>query len=48
VGTWATADVTPAVTGNGPFTFGLKSADSNSGIYASREATNKPQLVISP
>src|SRR6185295_19454817 len=40
-------DVTPAITGNGSYNFGITSANSNIVKYASREAaTGKPQLVL--
>ena len=45
-GTWAEIDVTSAVTANGPVSFALTTASSNSSYYTSREGANKPQLVI--
>jgi PKD repeat protein len=45
-GVWVEIDVTPAVTGNGTFAFGLGSASSNSVYYGSRESANPPQLVV--
>jgi hypothetical protein len=46
-GTWVSIDVTPYVTGNGTLSFALTSANATALSVASREATNKPQLVIS-
>ena len=45
-GTWTEIDVTSAVTANGPVSFALTTASSNSSYYTSREGANKPQLVI--
>ena len=46
-GTWVEWDVTSAVTGNGTFSFGLKSTSSNSIYFNSREAaSNEPELVV--
>jgi hypothetical protein len=39
-------DVTSAVTGNGTYSFGLRSASDNSAFYSSKEGTNPPELVI--
>jgi len=39
-------DVTTAVTGNGIYSFALKSANSNSALYSTKEGANKPELVI--
>ncbi len=39
-------DVTSAITGNGTFSFGLRSASSNSAFYSSKEGANPPQLEI--
>ena len=45
-GQWVEYDITPLVTGNGSVSF-LLIADSSDGVrFSSREATNKPQLVI--
>jgi PKD repeat protein len=46
VGTWVELDVTAAVTANGPVSFALTTTTTNSSYYASRENTNKPQLVV--
>ncbi len=46
LGTWVSMDVTSYVTGNGTFSFALTSGNSTALSLASREATNKPQLVI--
>ncbi len=45
-GTWTAVDVTSYVTGNGAYSFALTTASSTALSLASREATNKPQLVI--
>ncbi len=47
--TWVEFDVTPAVTGNGTFSFGMSSGSTNSVIYASKEvAGSQPVLVVQP
>jgi len=46
VGQWVEFDVTPAITGNGTFSFGLKSASSTTVQYSSKEGADKPELVI--
>lgn len=45
-GTWAQFDVTPAVSGDGTYTFELVTSSSNSAVYSSREAANAPVLVV--
>jgi len=45
-GSWVELDVTPAVTGNGVVSFGLRSGSTNSAFYSSREGANPPQLLI--
>jgi len=45
-GTWVEVDVTPAVTGNGSFAFGVGKTPTDSVYYGSRESANPPQLVI--
>ncbi len=45
-GAWAGVDVTGYVTGNGTWSFVLATASSTALALASREAVNKPQLVI--
>ncbi len=45
-GTWVTFDVTPYVTGNGTYSFAITSTNVTALSLASREATNKPELVI--
>jgi PKD repeat protein len=45
-GVWVEVDVTPAVTGNGSFAFGLGSGSSDSVYYESRQGAHPPQLVI--
>lgn len=45
-GSWVAVDVTAFVTGNGTFSFGIKNSSATSLSLASRESTNKPQLVI--
>ncbi|MFG1606708.1 DNRLRE domain-containing protein [Actinoplanes sp. NPDC049265] len=44
---WYEVDVTPAVTGNGTFSFGGSSADSDGAYFDTRESgANGPQLVV--
>ena len=45
---WVEFDVTSAVTGNGPVAFLLSGTTTDSAIFASRETTTKPQLVVTP
>ncbi len=45
-GTWTAVDVTSYVTANGTYSFALTTANTTALSLASREATNKPQLVI--
>ncbi len=45
-GTWIDVDVTPAVTGNGSYAFGLGKTPADSVYYGSRESAHPPQLVI--
>jgi PKD repeat protein len=45
-GTWVEVDVTPAVTGNGSFAFGLGKVPASSVYYQSRQGANPPQLVV--
>jgi hypothetical protein len=46
VQSWVEFDVTPVITGNGSFSFGLKSTTSDVVYYISKEGSNKPELVI--
>jgi hypothetical protein len=39
-------DVTPAIAGNGTFSFGLNSTSNDAAIYSSKEGTIAPELVI--
>jgi hypothetical protein len=43
---WVELDVTPAITGNGIISFGLKSNASDVVYYSSKEGENVPELVI--
>ncbi|HYM80621.1 MAG TPA: IPT/TIG domain-containing protein, partial [Candidatus Limnocylindria bacterium] len=44
---WVEYDVTAAITGNGTYSFGLRSASTNSTYYTSDEgASNRPTLVV--
>ncbi len=43
---WTSVDVTPYVTGPGMYSFALTTPSSTALSLASREATNKPQLVL--
>jgi hypothetical protein len=45
-GTWTSVDVTPYITGNGTFSFGLSTTNSTAVSLSSREGANPPQLVI--
>jgi hypothetical protein len=45
-GQWVEFDVTPAVTGNGTFSFAIKSTSSSAVFYSSKEGTNVPELVV--
>lgn len=47
-GVWVEVDVTAAVTGNGPVGLLLATTSTDSGVYASRETANPPQLLITP
>ena len=46
VGQWVDFDVTPAIAGNGTFSFGMRNASSTTVQYSSEEGADKPQLVI--
>lgn len=46
VGNWVEFNVTSAITGNGTYSFGLKNNSSDVVQYNTKEATNKPELVI--
>jgi Carboxypeptidase regulatory-like domain/IPT/TIG domain len=46
IGTWVEFDVTPLVTGNGTYSFGVSSAITDSVIYSSKEGPNPPDLVV--
>src|SRR6185503_6990924 len=43
---WAEYDVTPAVTGNGTFSFALTSSSADSAYFSSREGAQPPELVL--
>ncbi len=45
-GAWYEFDVTPAVTGNGTYSFVFVSASTDALKFASRETTTPPQLVV--
>ncbi len=45
-GSWTSADVTSAVTGNGLVSFGISTTNSTAVSLSSREGANPPQLVI--
>ncbi len=45
-GTWVEIDIASAITGNGTYSFGIRSNSSNSARYSSKEGTNPPELVI--
>jgi hypothetical protein len=44
--TWVEFDVTPAISGNGIYSFGLTSGSTNSAQYSSTEGANLPELVV--
>jgi hypothetical protein len=44
--TWTSVDVTSAVTGNGPVSFGLSTTNSTALAMSSRTGANPPQLVV--
>ncbi len=46
VGSWVEFDVTPAITGEATYSFGLKTASSDAVYYNSKESSNKPELVV--
>jgi len=46
VGQTVELDVTPAITGNGTFSFGLNNASTTTVQYSSKEGANPPELVI--
>ncbi|MGH7449823.1 MAG: DUF7594 domain-containing protein, partial [bacterium] len=39
-------DVTTAITGNGVYSFAIKTSSSNSGLYYSKEGNTKPELIL--
>ena len=46
-GVWTTVDITPLITGNGPYNIGLTTTSSTAFSLASREAgSSAPQLII--
>jgi PKD repeat protein len=45
-GGYVDIDLGTAVTGDGTYSFAVQSSSTNSAIYASKESTNKPQLVL--
>ncbi len=45
-GTWTTADVTPAVTGNGSITLEMDTDNTSAISYSSSQGPNPPQLVV--
>jgi len=46
VGQWVEFDVTSEITGDGTYSFALKSNSSDAAYYSAKEGTNKPELVI--
>jgi PKD repeat protein len=46
VGAWTEISLGSLVTGNGTYAIAVTSASTNSAIYASREAANRPELVV--
>ncbi|KKK54482.1 hypothetical protein LCGC14_3084300, partial [marine sediment metagenome] len=45
-GTWYEFDVSGSVTGNATYTFGLKSTDTSSRTWATKESANDPELLV--
>jgi hypothetical protein len=45
-GTWSAVDLTPYITGNGTYNLALTSTSSTEISLSSREAANKPQLIV--
>jgi lysophospholipase L1-like esterase len=43
---WIELDVTPAIVGNGIYSFGLKNTSSNAAGFNSKEGTNAPELIV--
>lgn len=43
---WVQVTVTPAITGNGIYSFALKNYSSNATTFGSKESSKKPELVI--
>jgi hypothetical protein len=43
---WVTIDVTPAITGNGVYSFALSSPNANGAFYDTRETNRKPELIV--
>jgi glucose/arabinose dehydrogenase len=48
LGTWVEFDVGAAITGNGTYSFAISGGSTDAVDFASREAANKPTLVITP
>ena len=46
--TWVEVDVTPAIAGNGSYSFAALTTSTNTLKYSSKEGLNPPQLVITP
>jgi len=47
-GTWVDVGLSGVVTGNGTYSFAIRSNSSNNAVYSSEEGENPPQLVIDP
>lgn len=45
-GAWIELEITPAIPGDGMYSFGLKNSASDAVYYGAKESTDKPQLVI--
>jgi hypothetical protein len=48
INTWVEVNVTSAITGNGTFSFAIAGASNDISYYASHEAAQKPELVVTP
>jgi hypothetical protein len=46
-GVWIEYNVTPLVTGDGTYSFGLVSSSTDSVSFSSRQGSQPPQLVLS-
>jgi hypothetical protein len=45
-GTWLEIDVSSIVTGNGSYSFAMKTLNADVDAFSTKEGTNPPQLVV--